>query len=150
MSRRVVARSPSFAPGWLNVSLAYADLGKPDESIGASREALRLSPRDGRLHVFLDAIAAANLYAGRDADALSWAKQSIAVRPENAAAHAWAAAAAANLGDMATARAALAEFKRLQPGDTLATFQAERHGDNVDFLRQRERFYRGLRTAGLA
>lgn len=63
---------------------------------------------------------------------------------------AYVAAASASLGDMATARAAMAEFKRLQPDYSISTFRAELHGNNADFLRQRERLYLNLRKAGLA
>jgi adenylate cyclase len=94
-------------------------------------------------------IAAAHLYAGRDEAALAWAKRAVAARPGAGIPHAWVAAAAANLGDTATARAALAEFRRLQPDQTLASFRAERHGDSAEFLRQREYFYQGLSKAGL-
>jgi hypothetical protein len=81
---------------------------------------------------------------------VTWARRAIAARPYYSISHAWLAAAAANAGDMATAREAIAEFKRLQPDYTLATFRAEKHGDNPEFLAQRERFYQGLQRAGLA
>jgi TolB-like protein/DNA-binding winged helix-turn-helix (wHTH) protein/Tfp pilus assembly protein PilF len=138
------------ATGWCNAGYAYATLGKPDESIAANERALRLSPRDGRLYSFLVVIAAAHLHAGRDQEAVTWARRAIAARPGYSISHAWLAAAAANAGDMATARDAIAEFKRLQPDYTLATFRAEKHGDNPQFLAQRERFYQGLQLAGLA
>lgn len=137
------------APGWNAVGYAYATLGKPDESIAANERAVRLSPRDGKLFGFLVVIAAAHLHAGRDQEAAAWARRSIAARPDYSISHAWLAAAAANAGDMATAREAIAEFKRLQPDYALASFRAEKHGDNAAFLAQRERFYQGLRAAGL-
>ena len=150
MFRRVVALNRNYAPAWLSISLASADLGKTDESIVAAQEALRLSPRDTRLHVILATIAAGHYYAGRDQDALAWARRSATAKPEYGISHAWMAAAAANLGDTASAREALAEFKRLRPDSTIATLRAERQSANAEFLRQRERFYQGLQKAGLA
>ena len=149
MRQRAVAINRNDALAWGGLSYAYVTVGQPEESIAAGLEALRLSPRDGRLHGFLVVIAAAHLHAGRDAEALAWAKRSVEARPEYSIPHAWAAAAAANLGDLATARSEIAEFRRLQPDYTLATFKAERYSDKPEFLRQRERFYRGLQTAGL-
>jgi tetratricopeptide (TPR) repeat protein len=150
MFRRVVALNRNYAPAWLSISLASADLGKTDESIVAAQEALRLSPRDTRLHVILATIAAGHYYAGRDQDALAWARRSATAKPEYGISHAWMAAAAANLGDTASAREALAEFKRLRPDSTIVTLRAERQSANAEFLRQRERFYQGLQKAGLA
>ena len=80
---------------------------------------------ESRLHFILVTIAAAQSYAGRDEDAPSCAIPAVAAKPDFGMAHARVAAAAANLGDMATARAALLEFRRLQPDGTLATFRAE-------------------------
>ena len=150
MFRRVVALNRNYAPAWLSISLASADLGKTDESIVAAQEALRLSPRDTRLHVIFATIAAGHYYAGRDQDALAWATRSATAKPEYGISHAWMAAAAANLGDTASASEALAEFKRLRPGSTIATLRVERQSANAEFLRQRERFYQGLQKAGLA
>ncbi len=150
LRQRAVAINRNAGPAWGGLSYAYATLGMPEESIAAGLEAIRLSPRDGRLHGFLVVIAAAHLYAGRDAEALAWAQRAINARPEYSIPHAWAAAAAANLGDLATARAEIAEFRRLQPDYSLASFKAERYSDKPEFLRQRERFYQGLHKAGLA
>ncbi len=150
LRQRAVAINRNAGPAWGGLSYAYATMGQPEESIAAGLEALRLSPRDGRLHGFLVVIAAAHLYAGRDAEALSWARRAVDARPEYSIPHAWVAAAAANLGDMATARAEIAEFRRLQPDYSLASFKAERYSVSPEFLRQRERFYQGLRKAGLA
>ena len=149
MFLRQVEINRNYAPGWNSAGYAYATLGKPEESIAANERALRLSPLDARRNSFLVIIAAAHLLAGRDQEAVDWARRAIAARPGYSISYAWLAAAAANSGDMATAQKAIAEFKRLQPDYTLATFRAEKHGDNPDFLAQRERFYQGLQRAGL-
>jgi TolB-like protein/tetratricopeptide (TPR) repeat protein len=149
MFLRQVEVDPNDAPGWHSAGYSYAELGKTEESIAANERALRLSPRDGRLNSFCVTIAAAHLQAGRDREAVAWARRAIAARPGFSISYAWLAAAAANAGDMPTAREAIAEFKRLQPDYTLQSFKDEKHGDNPAFLVQRERFYRGLELAGL-
>ena len=50
---------------------------------------------------------------------------------------------------MDTARKEIGEFQRLQPHYTVESFRREGQSQNPDFLRQRERFYAGLRRAGL-
>ena len=139
----------NYAPAWHRLSYAYVTLGRPADGLSAGNEAIRLSPRDGRLFSFYAVMAAACLHLKRDAEALEWAKKSVAQRPQFATAHSWVASASALLGDMNAAQAALAEFRRLQPGYTMASFRAEKLSDNAVFLGQRERYYRGLQLAGL-
>ena len=61
----------------------------------------------------------------------------------------WVAAAAANLGETETARAALAEFRRRLPSYTISSFRDERLCANDLCRAQRERYYAGLAKAGL-
>jgi len=149
MLNRQVVLNRNYAPAWHRISYAYVTLGRAEDALHAGEEALRLSPRDGRLYSFYVVMAAAHLHAGRDAQAQQWARRSIEARPEFGTAYAWLAAAAANAGDEAAAREAVAQFRKLQPGYTVAQFRAERLSTNPDFLRQRERFYQGLAKAGL-
>lgn len=147
--KKQVALNRNYAPAWHRISYAETALGRPDAAIDAGNEAIRLSPRDGRLYSFYAVMAAACLHAGRDADALSWAQRSAQDRPDFGTAYSWIAAAAAQLGDMNKARAALTEFRRLQPDYTISTFRAEGISTDPQFLRQHERYYEGLRKAGL-
>jgi TolB-like protein/DNA-binding winged helix-turn-helix (wHTH) protein len=149
MLLRQVEVNRNYAPAWHKISYTHATLGRHEEAIRAGNEALRLSPRDGRLYSFLVVTAAAHLYAGRDREALVWARRSIDARSDFSISHAWAAAAAANLNEMDTARKEIDEFQRLQPHYTVESFRREGQSRNPDFLRQRERFYAGLRRAGL-
>lgn len=149
MLSRQVEVNRNYAPAWHKISYTHATLGRHEEAIRAGDEALRLSPRDGRLYSFLVVTAAAHLYAGRDREALVWARRSIDARSDFSISHAWAAAAAANLNEMDTARKEIGEFQRLQPHYTVESFRREGQSRNPDFLRQRERFYAGLLRAGL-
>ena len=92
---------------------------------------------------------APHLYVGRDREALQWARRSVLERPQHAVAHSWVAAAAANLGETESARAALAEFRRQLPSYTIASFRNERLCANDLCRSQRERYYAGLAKAGL-
>lgn len=147
--QRQVALNRNYAPAWHRLSYGYVTLGRQDDAIHAGEEALRLSPRDGRLYSFYVVMAAAHLHAGRDAIAMQWARKSAEARPDFGTAYAWLAAAAANAGDMDTAHQAIAQFRRLQPDYTVARFRDERLSTHPDFLRQRERFHDGLLKAGL-
>ena len=108
-----------------------------------------MSPRDRKLSGFTVVVAAAYLYDGKDREALAWARRAIDANPHFSVPHSWAAAAAAHLDDMATARAALAEFRRLLPQYTISSFRDEKLCSNALCEQQRERYYEGLRKAGL-
>jgi TolB-like protein/DNA-binding winged helix-turn-helix (wHTH) protein len=138
------------ASAWFSLCYTLAILGRQEEAIRACQEAIRLSPRDAALKGFFVVTAAAHLYLGHDAEALNWARKSASVEPTFSVAHAWVASAAANLGDTETARLALAEFRRLRPDYTIASFRDERLCANALCEQQRQRFYAGLRRAGLA
>jgi TolB-like protein/DNA-binding winged helix-turn-helix (wHTH) protein len=149
MLRRQVVLNRNYAPAWHRISYALLTLGQPEAALESGNEAIRLSPRDGRLFSFYVVMAAACLHLGRDTEALEWAKKSVVAWPQFGTSHAWVASASALLGDMNAAHAALAEFRRLQPGYTIASFRAEGLSDNAVFLSQHERYYRGLQLAGL-
>jgi adenylate cyclase len=123
--------------------------GHPEASFRYEREAIRISPRDTRMHGFLGVIATAHLHLGQYDEALIAAEQAVGINPQGAFGYALVAAAAAHLGDMAKAQAAVARLRSLQPGITVDTYRKEEISDRPEYAAQRERFYEGLRKAGL-
>lgn len=146
---RAVALNRNDAMAWFGISYANVALGRQDQAIHAGHEAIRLSPRDANLNTIYVVLAAAYLYQGRDREALDMARRSALERPDHSVTHSWVASAAANLGEAETARAAIAEFRRLLPQYTIASFRAEKLCSNATCESQRERYYEGLRKAGL-
>jgi TolB-like protein/DNA-binding winged helix-turn-helix (wHTH) protein/Tfp pilus assembly protein PilF len=146
---RQIALNRNDASAWFWLGYARCTLGRQDEAIAALEQARRLSPRDPNLNGIFLVTAAAHLYLGRDREALEWARRSVTERPQHAVAHSWVAAAAANLGESAAARAALAEFRGRLPSYTIASFRNERLCANDLCRSQRERYYAGLAKAGL-
>jgi TolB-like protein/DNA-binding winged helix-turn-helix (wHTH) protein/Flp pilus assembly protein TadD len=147
--RRLLEINRNDAMGWFRLCYTSTTVGRPEEAIGACNEAVRLSPRDSWLPGFYVVLAAAHLHLERDAEALAWARKSAAAQPTFSVAHSWVASAAAQLGDMDAARAALAEFRRLRPDYTVRSFREEKLCANTACERQRERYFDGLRRAGL-
>jgi adenylate cyclase len=134
----------SFARGNLGVALSFG--GEPDSSIAALEEAKRLSPRDYLMVIWYTASAWSHLHAERFAEAMNCAKQAIEFNPNFPDSYWTLAAAAAHLGQMNEAQAALERFVRLLPGLTLRDPRLIR-----PFRRpaDRERVLSGLRKAGL-
>jgi len=147
---RQIALNRNDAGAWFWLGYARCTLGRQDEAIAALVQARRLSPRDPNLNGIFLVTAAAHMYMGRDREALEWAQRSVLELPQHAVAHSWVAAAAANLGETATASAALAEFKARLPSYTIASFRNEQLCANDLCRSQRERYYAGLAKAGLA
>ena len=135
----------SLARGQLGVALSFG--GEPDRSIAALEDAKRLSPRDYLMVIWHAVDAWSHLHAERFADAMACAKQAIEFNPAFPDSHGILPAAAAQLGQMTEAQAGLAEFVRLLPELTLSDPRLIR-----PFRRpaDRERFFAGLRKAGLA
>jgi TolB-like protein/DNA-binding winged helix-turn-helix (wHTH) protein/Flp pilus assembly protein TadD len=146
---RQIGLNRNDASAWFWLGYARCTLGRQDEAIAALEQARRLSPRDPNLNGIFLVTAAAHLYLGRDREALEWARRSVLERPQHAVAHSWVAAAAANLGEMENARAALAEFRERLPSYTVSSFRDERLCANDLCRSQRERYYAGLAKAGL-
>ncbi|WP_310567050.1 winged helix-turn-helix domain-containing tetratricopeptide repeat protein [Hydrogenophaga sp.] len=146
---RQIGLNRNDASAWFWLGYARCTLGRQDEAIAALEQAQRLSPRDPNLNGIFVVTAAAHLYLGRDREALEWAQRSVLERPQHAVAHSWVAAAAANLGETETARAALAEFRQRLPAYTVSAFRDERLCANDLCRAQRERYYAGLAKAGL-
>ncbi|MBT9549412.1 MAG: winged helix-turn-helix domain-containing protein [Hydrogenophaga sp.] len=146
---RQIVLNRNDASAWFWLGYARCTLGRPDEAIAALEQARRLSPRDPNLNGIFIVTATAHLHLGHDREALEWAQRSVLERPQHAVAHSWVAAAAANLGETETARAALAEFRRRLPDYTISSFRNERLCANDLCRAQRERYYEGLAKAGL-
>lgn len=146
---RAIALNRNDAIAWFGMGYAHGTLGRSQETITAAREAMRLSPRDTQLSSFYLLIAAAHLFRREDSEALEWARRSALERPDFWLPHAWVASAAALAGDAATARSALASLRRLMPTYTVTAARAEGICANAVCESQRERYYEGLRRAGL-
>lgn len=146
---RQIGLNRNDASAWFWLGYARCTLGQQDEAIAALAQAQRLSPRDPNLNGIFIVTAAGHLYQGHDREALEWARRSVLERPQHAVAHSWVAAAAANLGEMDAAAAALAEFRRRLPSYTVQSFRDERLCANALCRQQRERYYAGLAKAGL-
>ena len=89
--------------------------------------------------------AIAKLYAGRDEEAVARLNRSIELNPNEPLRHFSLAAALAHLGRLEAARAGL----DLNPGFSIRRACAASSSDHPVHVAGRERFYEGLRLAGV-
>jgi adenylate cyclase len=74
---RALVLNPNFALAWGLSALLLIFLKRPDDAIDAAQRAMRLSPRDPKRFIFVQAMAFAHLAAGRYEEGLPWAEEAI-------------------------------------------------------------------------
>jgi tetratricopeptide (TPR) repeat protein len=142
---KAVELNPNFAYGHACFGWTLAAAGRSDDAIRHIDRALRISPRDTHMHVFVAFYAIALMSAGRYREAADWLRRAVQDRPGAAVSYRALVANAALAGDIEGARSALAELQRLHPGISLAWLEA-----NVPYEEPlRGRYVEGFRLAGL-
>jgi tetratricopeptide (TPR) repeat protein len=74
---RAIALNPNFAIAFGHRAVVLAYLNRPEEAIRSARQAIRLSPFDPTMFSFCQALALAELAAGRYEAGLSWAEEAL-------------------------------------------------------------------------
>ena len=144
--RRAVHLNPNSAAahGYLSHGLAFS--GQDGEAIAHGEDAIRLSPLDPEMAMFLGGIAVAHYLAGRYAEAVRYSEELLRLRPGFQGAQRMRCASLAQIGRTEEAREFLAKTRVEQPQLSLDWIRA-----NVPYQTPRlmERFLDGMRKAGL-
>jgi adenylate cyclase len=119
--QEAIELNPSYAQAYaiLGHMLTYA--GRPEETIALVEKAIRLSPSDPRLFIWLPALAAAHYQLRHYAEAIDLGRRSWTLNRNWPAGIQYMVAGLAQLGRVAEARAALADYKKIYPD--LATWE---------------------------
>ncbi len=125
--------------------------GRPREALPYFDHAFRLSPRDPLRAGWHTWVGIAHMMLGDDRKALEESKRSAAANPQSAGAFTLQAAALALLGRQDEARAALAIRQQIGPPGLTITHAIKEgsQSDYPEYSRLMERYYEGLRQAGL-
>jgi adenylate cyclase len=144
--RRALDLDPNsaFARGYLGISYAFA--GDYEATLSHIDEAIRLSPRDPLALIWPLGKAWAALLSERHREAVEFATEAAEANREFPDVYAVLAAAHGNLGNVAEASAALAEFLRRSPVESAADRRLDRPFGSAA---QRGLFLDGLCKAGL-
>jgi TolB-like protein len=132
------------ARGHLGHGLAFS--GQNQEAIRHSEEAIRLSPFDPMMALFLGNIAVSHYLAGHYAESLRYASEAARVRPGFYGAHRLRCASLARMGRVAEARSLLATVRTEQSQLSLAWIRANVPYQTPELM---DRFLEGMRMAGL-
>jgi adenylate cyclase len=158
-AERALALAPSNVDAV--ASLGYNDerLGEFGKSLEYLDKAIQTNPYSPSLAYFYGGKAVANFGLKNYDQAIDWARQAIAIRPDYVPYyHATLVAALALTGRDAEAREALQRYLALPSSRSLKTIaawkafynsQAPKQGDDPRFVEMNERVYDGLRKAGM-
>ena len=144
---RAVTLNPSSAAAHSHLSRAYAFAGRDREAIAHGEDAIRLSPLDPDMALFLGAIAVAHYTAGRYAETARFTTQALRLRPGFQGAQRLRCASLAQLGRVEEARAFLAEALPQQRQLSLDWIRANVPYQTPELM---DRFLEGMRKAGLS
>ena len=140
-------RNLANAHGWIAIGKYF--LGRAEDTEAHVQEALRLSPRDIFAYRWMMYIGLANVYLKADAEAVIWLRRSIEANRNYALTHFYLAVPLAFLGKLDEALAATRAGLALHPTFTVRRFQRGSPSSNPTYLAGRERFYEGMRLAGV-
>ena len=139
--------NPNLAWAWVFSGWVKIWLGEQESAAERGARATRLSPNDPEVQFYVQtATAYAHFFAGRYAEALTWAQSAMRQRPNFVISTSAAAAGGALAGRMAEAQEAMARLRQLEPTLRISNLKGLfpiRRPD--DFSKWAE----GLRQAGL-
>jgi TolB-like protein/class 3 adenylate cyclase len=144
-----IALDQNQATAYAFIALAKVFLGRAGEIEDDISHALRLSPRDTYTYYWFNIAGVAKLALGKDDEAISWLRRSTEANRNNPLNHFFLAAALAHQGQNAEAAMAAKAGLELEPAFTIRRYREGALTDNATYLAQRERFYEGMRMAGV-
>ena len=144
--RRALELNPNSATAHGDLSRGLAFAGQDVEAIEQAEDAIRLSPMDPEMALFLGGIAVAHYGAGRYAEALRVSGQCCGCAPAFKVRNACAARVWPRPANVEEARKYLAAVRLEQPQLSLAWIRASVPYQTPELM---ERFLDGMRKAGL-
>jgi len=124
-------------------------IGRGGETEAHVKEALRFSPRDTWVYVWLVIVGHAKTVLGQPEEAILWLRRSIEANRNFPLCHFVLAANLANLDRVAEARSEVAAGLSLDPEFTISGFSSSEWSDNPIYLASRLRIVDGMRKAGV-
>lgn len=144
--RRAVSLNPNSAAAHSHLSRGFAFAGRDREAIEHGEAAIRLSPLDPEMALFLGAIAVAHFAAGRYAETIERSLEAQRLRPGFQGSRRLLCASLAQAGRVEEARSLLATIRSEQPQLSLAWIRANVPYQTPELM---ERYIDGFRKAGL-
>ena len=110
--RNATRINPSHAAAYVIMAHLLCYVGQPDEALAAVERAVKLSPYDPRLGLWLSAVSQAKYFLHRYEEAASAGRQGLSLIPENLLAQRFTAASLGQLGRAAEAEPIVAALRQ--------------------------------------
>jgi TolB-like protein/class 3 adenylate cyclase len=147
--RQALALDRNLAMAHGFIGLAKYFIGRGEETEGHVLEALRLSPRDTHISLWMVWAGVAKLALGADKDAVERLRHAVEQNRNTAPTYFFLAAALALTGATDDAKSMAQAGLALDPAYTVRRYRIGAATDNPTYLSQRERIYDGMRMAGV-
>lgn len=148
--QRVLTLSPNQPRALQRLGFLKLQQGHPEEVAGPVMLSLRLDPLDSeQVSRGYFTLGMAEFHLHHDDVAYAHMRQATVSSPQNGFAWQWLAAIDALHGRGEQAQANLVEYQKRIPGHTVGSLKASEYSRNPAFWRERNRFYEGLKLAGL-
>jgi TolB-like protein/tetratricopeptide (TPR) repeat protein len=144
--RWAVSLNPNSAAAHAHLSHIFAFAGRDREAIKYGEDAIRLSPLDPEMALFLGSMAVAHYTAGRFAEAARYTTEALRLRPGFQGAQRLRCASLAQAGQVDEARSFLASLQREQPQLSVDWIKASVPYQTPQLM---QHFLDGMRKAGL-
>jgi TolB-like protein/cytochrome c-type biogenesis protein CcmH/NrfG len=144
--RRAVSLNPNSAAYRYHLSRGLAYAGQDREAIEHGQEAIRLSPLDPDMALFLGAIAVSHYLSGRYSEAAQSLTEALRLRPGFQGAQRLLCASLAQAGRIGEARALLVTLQYEQPQLSIEWIKTHVPYQTTDLM---ERALEGMRKVGL-
>jgi TolB-like protein/Tfp pilus assembly protein PilF len=144
---RALTLNPNLAAAWFVGGMVKMWAGEPEVAIERLARAMRLSPYDPQLFSMRAGTGGGHFFAGRYAEALSWAEMSAREQPESIHSASVMAASAAMLGRYETARTAMERLRQLLPELRVSSLRTQLYP--IQRAQDFDRWAEGLGKAGL-
>ena len=147
--RRSLTLDRNLADAHGFIGLGKYQLGQGQEVEGHIQEALRLSPRDTRAYLWFMFVGLGKLSINADHEAVEWFRRSLEFNRNHALSHFQFAIALALVGDLKEAQVVAEAGLALDPSFTIRRYRNNAKGNNPTYLQRRQRYFEGLRLAGV-
>jgi TolB-like protein/class 3 adenylate cyclase/predicted Zn-dependent protease len=148
--RKAIELNPNYSNAYAQLGALEVLSGQPESAFPHLEKAVEIDPKSGGLWVPFFWGGFAHLLLGHGQEAVQWLKQSLHADSANVpGTYKLFASAYASMGEIDKAKAALAEYLRRRPGQSITSDQRSQNSDVPAFLKQYERVIDGLRKAGM-
>lgn len=148
--QRVLSLYPNQPRALQRLGFLRLQQGRPEEVAAPVMLSLRLNPLDAeQVSLGHFTLGMAEFHLHHDETAYAHMRQATISSPQNGFAWQWLAAIDALQGRSRQATNHLIEYQKTHPGDTVGSLKASEYSRDAVFWQERNRFYEGLRMAGL-